>query len=550
MCPHPLAGTPAPPSLLINIQKLVTAYFTTKPDATEAEQKVAFGTSGHRGSSANASFNENHILAIAQALCEVRASKGTRGPLFIGIDTHALSEPALATTLEVMAANEVTVRIDSAGGYTPTPVISHAILTYNHARQSDLADGIVITPSHNPPADGGYKYNPPHGGPADESLTREIETIANRHLANECRDVRRISLARALTQATTQKYDFLTPYVADLAQIIDFDPIRNSKIRIGADPMGGSSVDYFAPIAERYGLNLEVVNRTVDATFRFMTLDHDGKIRMDCSSPWAMGTLIAHRDRFDVAFGNDADADRHGIVTRSAGLMNPNHYLAVAIDYLFRTRQRWQSDAAIGKTIVSSSLIDRVAASLPRPLCEVPVGFKWFVEGLSGGRFGFAGEESAGASFLRKSGAVWTTDKDGLLLDLLAAEITAATGKDPGEHYRDLVKLHGEPLYARIDEPATPAQKAVLKDLSTQNITARQLAGDDITAVVNRAPGNGAPLGGIKVTTAQGWFAARPSGTENAYKIYAESFCGTEHLAKIQEEARAVVSSALRAAGV
>lgn len=550
MCPHPLAGTPAPESLLINIPKLVTAYYTTKPDVAIPGQRVAFGTSGHRGSSFEASFNENHILAIAQALCEVRASQGITGPLFVGIDTHALSEPALATSLEVFAANDVTVYIDNVGGYTPTPVISHAIITYNLRRRSGLADGIVITPSHNPPADGGYKYNPPHGGPADAKLTGEIEALANRHLANHCRDVRRIPYARALSANTTQKYDFLAPYVADLEHIIDFAPLRGSKIRIGADPMGGSSVDYFAPIASRYDLDLEVVNRTVDATFRFMTLDHDGKIRMDCSSPWAMGSLISHRNRFDIAFGNDADSDRHGIVTPSSGLMNPNHYLAVAIDYLFRTRTQWRRDAAIGKTIVSSSIIDRVAASLQRPLSEVPVGFKWFVDGLSSGRFGFAGEESAGASFLRLDGTVWTTDKDGLLLDLLAAEITAATGKEPGEHYRELVKHHGEPIYARIDEPATPAQKTVLKELSAQNIAARQLAGDDITGVLTRAPGNGAPLGGIKVTTAQGWFAARPSGTENSYKIYAESFCGAEHLAKIQDEARAVVNSALGAAGV
>ena len=550
MCPHPLAGKPAPQSELINIQKLVTAYFVQEPDASQMEQRVAFGTSGHRGSAALGSFNEQHILAIAQALREVRKSRGVTGPLFVGIDTHALSEPALATTLEVMAANEVTVCIDSAGGYTPTPVISHAILTYNKQRTSGQADGVVVTPSHNPPTDGGYKYNPPHGGPADSDLTGEIEGIANKHLANGCRNVRRLSYAKAIAAATTQKYDFLTPYVADLEHIIDFEPLRNSSLKIGADPMGGSSVDYFAPIAERYGLNLEVVNKTVDATFRFMTLDHDGKIRMDCSSPWAMGTLLSHRDRFDISFGNDADSDRHGIVTRSTGLMNPNHYLAVAIDYLFRVRKQWRSDAAIGKTIVSSCLIDRVATGIARPLVEVPVGFKWFVEGLSGGRFGFAGEESAGASFLRKNGEVWTTDKDGLLLDLLAAEITAATGKDPGEHYLELAERYGEPVYARIDEPATPAQKAVLKDLKTQNITARQLAGDDITAVLNRAPGNGAPFGGIKVTTAQGWFAARPSGTENTYKIYAESFNGAEHLGKIQEEARAVVSTALRTAGV
>jgi len=547
---HPLAGKPAPPSLLINIQKLVTEYFCKVPDVTIAEQKVAFGTSGHRGTSANASFNESHILAVAQAICEVRKARAITGPLFIGIDTHALSEPALATTLEVMAANEVTVCVDFAGGYTPTPVISHAIIRYNTGRTSGFADGIVVTPSHNPPSDGGYKYNPPHGGPADSELTTEIERIANQHLANGCKNVKRIAYSRAIAAPTTQKFDYLTPYVTDLEQIIDFAPLRNSKIKIGADPMGGSSVDYFAPIAERYGLDLEVVNRAVDATFRFMTVDHDGKIRMDCSSPYAMGTLLGHQQRFDIAFGNDADSDRHGIVTRSSGLMNPNHYLAVAINYLFRTRTNWRNDVAIGKTVVSSSLIDRVAASIGRPLVEVPVGFKWFVEGLSNGRFGFAGEESAGASFLRRNGEVWTTDKDGLLLDLLAAEITAATGKDPGEHYKELVNSHGEPIYARIDEPASPAQKAILKDLSVQNITARQLAGDDITAVLNRAPGNAAAIGGIKVTTAQGWFAARPSGTENSYKIYAESFRGAEHLAKIQEEARAVVSSALSAAGV
>jgi phosphoglucomutase len=547
---HPLAGKPAPQSLLINIQKLVTEYFCKVPDVAIAEQKVAFGTSGHRGTSANASFNESHILAVAQAICEVRKARGITGPLFIGIDTHALSEPALATTLEVMAANEVTVCVDIAGRYTPTPVISHAIIKYNTGRTSGFADGIVVTPSHNPPSDGGYKYNPPHGGPADSELTTEIEKIANQHLACGCKNVKRIGYAKAVAAPTTRKFDYLTPYVADLEQIIDFAPLRNSKIKIGADPMGGSSVDYFAPIAERYGLDLEVVNRAVDATFRFMTVDHDGKIRMDCSSPYAMGTLLGHQQRFDIAFGNDADSDRHGIVTRSSGLMNPNHYLAVAINYLFRTRTKWRTDVAIGKTVVSSSLIDRVVASIGHPLVEVPVGFKWFVEGLSSGRFGFAGEESAGASFLRRNGEVWTTDKDGLLLDLLAAEITAATGKDPGEHYKELVNSHGEPIYARIDEPASPAQKAVLKDLNVQNITARQLAGDDITAVLNRAPGNAAAIGGIKVTTAQGWFAARPSGTENSYKIYAESFRGAEHLAKIQEEARAVVSSALSAAGV
>ena len=550
MTTHQLAGKLAPEAVLIDVPKLVTAYFVGQPDASVATQRVAFGTSGHRGSALELSFNERHILAIAQAVCEVRHSKGVTGPLFIGTDTHALSAPALATSLEVFAANDVALLIDAAGGYTPTPVVSHAIISYNRGRTQGLADGIVITPSHNPPADGGYKYNPPHGGPADTELTAEIESIANRHLAENCRSVRRVPYAKALAASRTNKFDFRSPYVQDLEHIINFDKLSGSSIRLGADPMGGSSVNYFAPIAERYALNLEVVNTTVDATFRFMTLDHDGKIRMDCSSPWAMARLIGLRDRFDVAFGNDADSDRHGIVARSCGLMNPNHYLAVAIDYLFRTRTGWRLDAAVGKTAVSSSLIDRVAASLQRPLVEVPVGFKWFVEGLSSGQLGFGGEESAGASFLRKDGTVWTTDKDGLLLDLLAAEITAATGKDPGEHYRDLVSRHGEPVYARIDEPASPAQKTVLKELGAQHIGARKLAGDDITSVSNRASGNGASLGGIKVTTAQGWFAARPSGTENAYKIYAESFRGVNHLAKLQEEARAVVSSALKSAGV
>jgi phosphoglucomutase len=549
MSPHPLAGKTAPETSLVNVPKLITDYFVRKPDAAVASERVAFGTSGHRGTSLESSFNENHILAVAQAVCDVRARNGITGPLFIAIDTHALSAPALATSLEVFAANEVTVLIDEAGGYTPTPVLSHAIISHNKGRTTGLADGIVITPSHNPPRDGGYKYNPPHGGPADTDLTTEIENLANAHLAEQCSRVRRVTYLKALSASTTGKFDFVTPYVNALEQIIDFDRLRGSKLSLGADPMGGASVSYFDRIAEKYRLNLEVVNRSVDPTFRFMTLDHDGKIRMDCSSPWAMARLIELRERFDVAFGNDADSDRHGIVARSTGLMNPNHYLAVAIDYLFRTRKGWRTDAAVGKTAVSSSLIDRVAASLERPLVEVPVGFKWFVQGLSSGQLGFAGEESAGASFVRKDGTVWTTDKDGLLLDLLAAEITAATGKDPGEHYRDLVARHGEPVYARIDEPATPAQKAVLKGLSAQNIGARQLAGDDITSVSNRATGNGASLGGIKVSTAQGWFAARPSGTENAYKIYAESFRGAEHLARLQEEARAVVNSALTAAG-
>lgn len=550
MSPHPLAGKLAPSNQLINVPKLITQYYALQPDPSVSTQRVAFGTSGHRGSAAETSFNELHILAVAQAICEVRAKAGITGPLFVGIDTHALSEPALATSLEVFAANGVQVLIDSAGGFTPTPAVSHAIISYNRGRTGGLADGVVITPSHNPPSDGGYKYNPPHGGPADTDVTKEIENLANQYLAEQCRNVKRIPYSKAVTSAYVAKFDFVTPYVADLEHIIDFDKLRGSAVRLGVDPMGGASIDYFAPIAERYRLNLEIVNTSVDPTFRFMTLDHDGKIRMDCSSLFAMQSLIAMRDRFDVAFGNDADSDRHGIVAHSTGLMNPNHYLAVAIDYLFRTRKEWPATAAIGKTAVSSSLIDRVANELKRRLVEVPVGFKWFVEGLSTGQMGFAGEESAGASFLKKDGTVWTTDKDGIVMDLLAAEITAVTGKDPGEHYRALVQKHGEPVYARIDEPATPAQKAVLKALSAQNISARKLAGDDITAVSSQASGNGAALGGIKVSTAEGWFAARPSGTENAYKIYAESFRGAEHLARLQDEARTVVNSVLKSAGV
>jgi phosphoglucomutase len=546
----PLAGKPAPNSILVNVPRLVAAYFALTPDPTVASQRVAFGTSGHRGSSLDASFNEAHILATAQAICAIRAEQGITGPLYVGIDTHALSEPALVTTLEVLAANAVTTIIDPSGGYSPTPVISHAILTHNRNRASGLADGIVVTPSHNPPRDGGYKYNPIHGGPADTSLTARIEQLANGHLENGCRDVKRIPYARALVAETTKKIDFLTPYLADLANVIDMAAIRDQKVKIGVDPMGGASVGCWAPMAERYRLDLEVVNDAVDPTFRFMTVDHDGKIRMDCSSPHAMASLIGLKDRFDVAFGNDADADRHGIVTRSVGLMNPNHYLAVAIDYLFRNRNGWRADAAIGKTLVSSSLIDRVAADLGRKLCEVPVGFKWFVDGLLDGSFGFGGEESAGASFLRFDGTTWTTDKDGILLDLLAAEITAKTGRDPGEHYRRLVERHGEPVYARIDAPASPQQKTVLKHLAPQNVTASELAGDPITQVSTRAPGNGAEIGGLKVSTAQGWFAARPSGTENVYKIYAESFRGREHLSQIQEQARAIVGAALAQAGV
>lgn len=546
----PLAGKPAPHSILVNVPRLVANYFALTPDPAVTTQRVAFGTSGHRGSALDRSFNEAHILATAQAICTLRAEQNIAGPLYVGIDTHALSEPALVTTLEVLAANGVTTIIDAAGGYSPTPVISHAILSHNRGRAAAFADGIVITPSHNPPADGGYKYNPTHGGPADTALTARIEVLANQHLEQGCKAVKRISYTRALAADTTKKIDFLTPYLDDLRNVIDMAAIRDAKVKIGVDPMGGASIGCWAPMADRYGLNLEVVNASVDATFRFMTVDHDGKIRMDCSSPYAMASLIGLKDRFDVAFGNDADSDRHGIVTRSVGLMNPNHYLAVAIDYLFRNRSGWRKDAAIGKTLVSSSLIDRVAADLGRQLNEVPVGFKWFVDGLLDGSFGFGGEESAGASFLRFDGTTWTTDKDGILLDLLAAEITAKTGHDPGEHYRRLVERHGEPVYARIDAPASPAQKAVLKKLAPAQIQAQLLAGDPITHIATRAAGNDAEIGGLKVSTAQGWFAARPSGTENVYKIYAESFRGRDHLSRIQEEARAIVSAALAQAGV
>jgi phosphoglucomutase len=547
---HSLAGQPAPSSILVNVPRLISAYFSQTPDPAIAAQRVAFGTSGHRGTSLDTSFNEAHILATAQAICTLRAELGITGPLYVGIDTHALSEPALVTTLEVLAANGVTTCIDARDGYTPTPVISHAIITYNRGRKEGLADGIVVTPSHNPPGDGGYKYNPPHGGPADTNLTSRIETLANRHLTEGCKNVRRMPYAKALAAETTKRVDTIGPYVNDLENVIDMDAIRTAKIKIGCDPMGGASIGCWAPIVEKYGLDLTVVNPEVDPTFRFMTVDRDGKIRMDCSSPYAMAGLIKLKDRFDVAFGNDADSDRHGIVTRSIGLMNPNHYLAVAIDYLFRNRKGWRSDAAIGKTLVSSSLIDRVAADLGRKLSEVPVGFKWFVDGLIDGSYGFGGEESAGASFLRKDGTTWTTDKDGIILDLLAAEITAKTGKDPGEHYKALIGRHGEPVYARIDAPATPAQKAVLKKLAPENITASTLAGDAITQVMTRAPGNNAEIGGLKVATAQGWFAARPSGTENVYKIYAESFRGNEHLGQLQEEARAIVSAAFAQAKV
>jgi phosphoglucomutase len=542
----PRAGQPAPRDVLVDVARLVTAYYTLEPDPQNPAECVAFGTSGHRGSSLGRSFNEPHVLAIAQAVCEVRAQADITGPLYVGIDTHALSEPAFVSALEVFAANGVDTVIQEGRGQTPTPVISHAILAHNRGQPSRLADGVVITPSHNPPEDGGFKYNPPSGGPADTDVTSRIEQRANVLLASKLAGVRRIALERALRAPTTHRHDYVKPYVEDLAAVIDFASIAAAKIRIGVDPMGGSNVAYWDPIASMYGLDIEVVNRVVDPTFAFMTLDKDGKIRMDCSSPWAMAGLIGLKDRFDIAFGNDADSDRHGIVTPSAGLMNPNHYLAVAVDYLFRHRPGWRPDAAVGKTLVSSSMLDRVAASLERRLVEVPVGFKWFVAGLLDGSLGFGGEESAGASFLRNDGTVWTTDKDGILLDLLAAEITAVTGRDPSEHYTDLEARLGSPVYERIDAPISPDGKSKLAKLAPEAVTATSLAGEPITATLTHAPGNGAAIGGLKVATANGWFAARPSGTENVYKIYAESFIDREHLRRIQTEAQALVDAVLR----
>ena len=541
---HELAGKPAPRSLLENIPRLVSAYYTHKVDVSEPEQRVSFGTSGHRGSSLKNSFNEDHVLAISQAICEHRKAKGITGPLFMGMDTHALSEAALASGLEVFAANGVSVIIQKDFGYTPTPVISHAILTYNRGKEKGVADGVVITPSHNPPSDGGFKYNPPEGGPADTQTTSVIEKRANEILAGGLKEVKRLPFERALKADTTQEYDFITPYVEDLINIIDMEIIAKEGIKIGVDPLGGSAVNFWDPIAEKYNLSIEVVNRSVDPTFAFMTVDKDGKIRMDCSSQYAMAGLIQLKDNFDIAFGNDADCDRHGIVTRSAGLLNPNHYLAVAIWYLFQNRPDWKTDAAVGKTLVSSSMIDRVSSRLGRKLSEVPVGFKWFVDGLLDGTYGFGGEESAGASFLRKDGLVWTTDKDGIIMDLLACEITAAKGKDPGELYQDLEDELGSPVYERIDTPATVEQKEVLKKLSPSMVTAEELAGETITAKLTRAPGNDAPIGGLKVVTENGWFAARPSGTEDIYKLYAESFKGHDHLRRIQAEAQAIIDAA------
>jgi phosphoglucomutase len=538
----PHAGKPAEPSMLVNVPRLVASYYMLHPDPAVKTQRVAFGTSGHRGTSLESSFNEDHILAITQAICQYRAEQGVDGPLFLGMDTHALSEPALASALEVLAANGVQVMIDAELGYTPTPAVSHAILNYNRSPNSALADGIVITPSHNPPSDGGFKYNPPSGGPADTSATKWIEDRANAIIAGGLHEVRRIPFERARKTSTTSKYDYIGSFVSGLKEVIDFPVIAGARLKLGVDPLGGAGVAYWPRISDEYKLNLQVLNTNVDPTFRFMTVDWDGKIRMDCSSPYAMASLIALKDRFDVAFACDTDHDRHGVVTGSAGLLNPNHYLAVAIHYLFQNRRGWPEHSAVGKTLVSSSIIDRVAASLGRRLLEVPVGFKWFVDGLLDGSLGFGGEESAGASFLSLDGSAWSTDKDGLILGLLAAEITAKTGRDPGRHYDDLTNRFGAPVYERIDAPASPEQKAILAKLSPNQLQATQLAGEKIEATLTRAPGNDAPIGGLKVVTKNGWFAARPSGTENVYKIYAESFIGEDHLKRIQEEAQQLIS--------
>ncbi len=545
MSVHPDAGKPVARKNLTDIAELISLYYETQPDVTNPDQRVAFGTSGHRGTSLKTSFTEDHIMAIAQAICEYRAGQGITGPLFMGKDTHALSIPAEKTALQVFAANGVTVMIDKDGGYTPTPVISHAILAYNKGRTEGLADGVVITPSHNPPDNGGFKYNPPHGGPADTDATGWIAERANELLAENNDEVESVYYPEALAAETTVAYDFITPYVNDLGNVIDMEAIKQAGLKICADAMGGSGLRYWKPIAETYGLDITIRNATVDYTFSFMTVDGDGKVRMDCSSPYAMASLIDLKDDFDIAFGNDPDYDRHGIVTKSAGLLNPNHYLAVAIQYLFSNRTGWRSDAAVGKTLVSSSMIDRVAGALNRKLQEVPVGFKWFVNGLVDGSYGFGGEESAGASFLRKDGTVWSTDKDGIILSLLACEILAVTGKDPGEHYQDLVDQYGNPIYARIDAPANREEKARLAALSPEQVKAEMLAGDPITAKLTHAPANGAAIGGLKVCTESGWFAARPSGTEDVYKIYAESFKGAEHLKQIQAEAREIVNAAL-----
>ena len=547
---HPLAGKPAPKSILADIPALVSAYYTIQPDPADARCLVSFGTSGHRGSSSNGTFNEDHILAVVQAICRYRAQAGITGPLFLGKDTHALSEPAQITALEVLAANGVETMVAAEGVYTPTPSVSHAILAWNRGRSSGLADGIVITPSHNPPDNGGIKYNPPSGGPADTDITGWVADQANAFLRDGNREVKRIPYPRALKTACIQPFDFITPYVEDLANVIDLDVIRSAGLRLGADALGGAGLGYWEPIARRYGLKIDLINGHCDPTFGFMCVDKDGKIRMDCSSPQAMAGLVALKDSYDIAFGNDPDFDRHGIVCPSSGLMNPNHYLAVAIQYLFRTRTGWRPDAAIGKTLVSSSMIDRVGAALGRRVAEVPVGFKWFVPGLVDGSFGFGGEESAGASFLRKDGSVWTTDKDGIILSLLAAEITASTGKDPGVHYQELTERFGAPLYERMDAPANGPQRKVLAQLSPERVTAATLAGEPILAKLTKAPSNGADIGGLKVISENGWFAARPSGTEDVYKIYAESFKNQAHLELLQREAQEIVQAAFTAAGV
>ncbi|MCC2640145.1 MAG: pgm [Nitrospira sp.] len=547
---HPGAGKPAQSEQLVDLAKLEQAYYAIQPDPSDPQQRVSFGTSGHRGSSLRHSFNEAHILAITQAICEYRQATGATGPLFIGKDTHALSEPSQRTALEVLAANRVQTRIDQDNGYTPTPVISHAILTYNRGRTSGLADGIIVTPSHNPPEDGGFKYNPPHGGPADTDVTKAIENRANELLTAKLTGVKRMPYEQALKASSTARHDFVGHYLADLVNVVDLERIKAAKLRLGVDPLGGASVAYWRPLAERYGLDLHIVNDRVDPTFRFMTLDWDGKIRMDCSSPYAMASLIGLKDRFDLAFGNDTDSDRHGIVTPGAGLMNPNQYLAAAISYLFTHRPQWKTTAGIGKTIVSSSMIDRVAGAVRRLLVEVPVGFKWFVPGLRDGSLGFGGEESAGAAFLRRDGTTWVTDKDGIIMDLLAAEMLAVTGKDPAQLYGELTGSLGEPVYERIDAPATRAQKAVLQKFSPQQVQSRELAGEPITAMLTEAPGNMAPIGGLKVTTANGWFAARPSGTEDVYKLYAESFNGPSHLRLIQEDAQALITQVFSSAGL
>jgi phosphoglucomutase len=543
---NPMAGKPASESMLLNVPKLLDAYYTERPDSAILSQRVVFGTSGHRGSAFDRSFNEWHILAITQAICEYRKSTAIDGPLFLGIDTHALSKPAFSSAMEVLAANTVDVMISANTDYTPTPVISHAILTYNRGRKTGLADGIVITPSHNPPEDGGFKYNPPHGGPAEASITRAIELRANTLLESRLTDVKRMPFDKALVAPTTHRHNFIAAYVDDLGHVIDMEAIRSSGIKIGADPLGGAGVHYWHPIADRYRLNLTVVNETTDPTFRFMTVDWDGRIRMDPSSPYAMHSLIGLKDKFDIAFACDTDHDRHGIVTKSAGLLPPNHYLSVCIHYLFANRPAWRSDAAVGKTAVSSSMIDRVARKLGRSVYETPVGFKWFVNGLVNGALGFAGEESAGSSFLRMDGSAWSTDKDGIIAALLSAEITARMKRDPGEIYQALTREFGDPVYDRIDAPATSQQKAILQKLSPENIAASDLAGEPIQTILTKAPGDGNAIGGVKVIAEGGWFAARPSGTEEIYKIYAESFRGREHLQRIEDEAQAIIGQAFQ----